>query len=164
MKGGERMTESDFLALFESHHNMVYRLAYASVRSAVDAEDITQTVFLKLLKNKNPIAPGKEKAWLAQVTVNACRDLQRSFWKRHTEPLDESIPCSDPEESALLEAVGRLPDKSRVVIHLHYYEGYNYEEIAEILHIRPSAVSMRLHRARNQLRSCLKEELDETVV
>lgn len=158
------MTEAEFLPLFDAYHNMVYRLALTSTRSVEDAEDITQTVFLKLLKNPTPITPGKEKAWLAQVTVNACRDLMRSFWRRRIQPLDETIPFYDSEESGLFAAVMALPDKSRVVVHLHYYEGYSYEEIGQILHIRPSAVSMRLHRARNLLWSKLKEEYDEPFI
>ena len=51
-----------------------------------------------------------------------------------------------------------LPEKLRVTIHLHYYEGYSCHEIAQILHVSPSAVSMRLHRARNRLRNQLKED------
>ncbi len=69
------MTEAAFLPLFDQYHNMVYRLALTSLRSAHDAEDMVQTVFLKLLSSPSPPAPGKEKAWLAQVTVNGCRDL-----------------------------------------------------------------------------------------
>lgn len=51
-----------------------------------------------------------------------------------------------------------LPAKYRIVIHLHYYEGYTGAEIGEMLGIKPSAVSMRLHRARTMLRSVLQEE------
>lgn len=158
------MTEAELLALFDQYHNMVYRLALTVTRSPQDAEDIVQTVFLKLMNGKHRPLPGKEKAWLAQVTVNACRDLLRSFWRRKTQPLDESIPFSTPEEGALFEAVLALPAKYRMVIHLHYYEGYTCEEIGAFLNISPSAVSMRLHRARNLLRSNLKEDLDGPLV
>lgn len=158
------MTEAELLALFDQYHNMVYRLALTVTRSPQDAEDIVQTVFLKLLNGKHSPMPGKEKAWLAQVTVNACRDLLRSFWRRKTQPLDESIPFSAPEEGALFEAVLALPAKYRMVIHLHYYEGYTCEEIGTFLNLSPSAVSMRLHRARNLLRSNLKEDLNGPLV
>lgn len=156
------MTDAEFLRLFDQHHNMVYRLALAATKSPQDAEDIVQTVFLKLLDHQ--LMPGKERAWLAQVTVNACRDLMRSFWRRKVLPLDESISFSSPEEGALFEAVMALPAKYRVVIHLHYYEGYTYAEIGKMLNISPSAVSMRLHRARDLLWSSLKEEFDEPLV
>ena len=155
------MTEEDFLPLFDQYHNMVYRIALVSIRSQQDAEDIVQTVFLKLLEGKTRPMPGHEGAWLTTVTVNACRDLMRWNWRRKTEPLDETIPFSDPEESALFEAVTALPNKYRMVVHLHYYEGYTHDEISSMLNITPSAVSMRLHRARNLLRSALKEDINE---
>lgn len=159
------MTETEFLPLFDQYHNMVYRLALVMTRSVQDAEDIVQTVFLKLLDGTAGPMPNHERAWLTKVTVNACRDLARSFYRRKTEPLDESIPTTAPEEGALLEAVAALPAKYRAVIHLHYYEGYTCDEISGLLHIGPSAVSMRLHRARKLLRSNLnEEEYDEPVV
>ena len=155
------MTEDEFLPLFDKYHNMVYRIALVSTKSPQDAEDIVQTVFLKLLEGNTRPLPGHERAWLTTVTVNTCRDLMRWNWRRKTEPLDESIPFSDPEESALFEAVTALPKKYRMVVHLHYYEGYTCDEISNLLNITPSAVSMRLHRARSLLRSTLKEDFNE---
>ena len=155
------MTEDEFLPLFDQYHNMVYRIALVSIRSQQDAEDIVQTVFLKLLEGKTLPMPSHERAWLTTVTINTCRDLMRWNWRRKTEPLDETIPFSDPEESALFEAVTALPNKYRMVVHLHYYEGYTHDEISSMLNITPSAVSMRLHRARNLLRSALKEDINE---
>lgn len=158
------MTEAEFLPLFDRYHNMVYRLALTVTCSTQDAEDVTQVVFLKLLDGKSAPAPGKERAWLARVTVNACRDLLRSFWRRNTQPLDEMISFSSSEEGALFDAVMALPKKYRVVVHLHYYEGYTCAEIAGMLRIGPSAVSMRLHRARELLRNRLKEESYEKLI
>ena len=156
------MTDSEFLQLFDQHHNMVYRLALTTTKSPQDAEDIVQTVFLKLWKQQ-PL-PRKERAWLAQVTVNACRDLMKTLWRRKVLPLYETVSFSAPEESALFDAVMALPAKYRVAVHLHYYEGYSYDEIGKMLNISSSAVSMRLHRARNLLRSSLKEEDNESLV
>lgn len=67
------MTEAEFLPLFDRYRSMVYGLALSYTRSPQDAEDVCQSVFLKLMEA--PPAPGKEKAWLAQVTVNHCRNL-----------------------------------------------------------------------------------------
>ncbi len=156
------MTEDEFLPLFDRYHNMVYKIALVYTRSPQDSEDIVQTVFLKLIEGNTRPVTGYERAWLAKVTVNACRDLLRWNLRRETEPLDETIPFNDPEESALFEAVESLPKKYRLAIHLHYYEGYTCDEIGEILGITPSAVSMRLHRARKLLRSILKEDINES--
>ena len=57
-----------------------------------------------------------------------------------------------------------LPINYRTVVHLHYYEGYTFAEIGEMLQIKPSAVSMRIHRARNLLRSSLQEDAYEQLV
>ncbi len=153
------MTQEEIVELFDRYHNMVYRLALTLTRSAPDAEDVTQTVFLKLLSGCPSPKKGAEKAWLTQVTVNSCRDLFRFFRKHPTLPLEEAEAISlAPEENALLDAVMTLPTAQRAAVHLHYYEGYSIEETAALLRTKPSTVSMRLHRARKQLRSILKEE------
>lgn len=158
------MTREEVLCLFDAYHNMVYRLALTMTHSRQDAEDITQTVFLKLLDGKSAPTAGKERSWLAAVTVNACKDLLRSFWRRNIEPLNELIPVQLSQERELFDAVMALPAKYRVVVHLHYYEGYTFSEIGGMLQIKPSAVSMRLHRARNLLRSSLQEDAYERFV
>ena len=145
------MTETDFLPLFDSCHQAVYRLALSITRSPQDAEDIVQTAFLKLLSTKRPPAPGKEKAWLIQVALNASRDLLRTRHRQGWISLEESIPALPRESSLLYEAVTALPEKERIAVHLHYYEGYSCAEIAKLLRVTPSAISMRLHRARKQL-------------
>lgn len=144
------MTEERLLSLFGEYHNMVYRLALSCTRSPQDAEDVVQTVFLKLLESANPPAEGKEKAWLAKVTINAGRDLLRSAPKSRWEPLEDTIPAPE-EERGLFQTVMSLPPKYRAAVYLHYYEGYTLAETARLLHTGLSAVSMRLHRARKLL-------------
>ncbi|MGM9537243.1 MAG: RNA polymerase sigma factor [Candidatus Onthomonas sp.] len=156
------MTEAQLLDLFDQYHNDVYRLALSCTRSPQDAEDVTQTVFLKLWERRPELTPGKEKAWLTQVTVNQCRDLLRALRRHRVEPLEAAagVTFTHPEESALFAAVLSLPARERVAVHLHYYEGYSQEEVAKLLKLSPSAISMRLHRARKHLKSALKEEYD----
>ena len=81
------MTEDEFLPLFDQYHNTVYRIALVSTRSKQDAEDIVQTVFLKLLQQPS-LEPGKEKQWLLRVTANECKSLLRCAWWRKTAPLE----------------------------------------------------------------------------
>ena len=92
------------------------------------------------------------------MTVNQCRDLLKSSWRRRTAPLEEAVYFSVPEDRELFQAVMALPPKDRVVIHLHYYEGYTAREIGSQLGISESAVQNRLMRARKRLKSLLKEE------
>ena len=135
----------------------MYRLALSYTKSVPDAEDVCQTVFLKLLQQPTR-PPEAEKAWLIRVTVNQCRDLLKSSWRRRTAPLEEAVYFSVPEDRELFQAVMALPPKDRVVIHLHYYEGYTAREIGSQLGISESAVQNRLMRARKRLKSLLKEE------
>ncbi len=143
-------------SIFESYKNDVYRLALSFTRSTQEAEDVCQTVFLKLLEAPR-ITPGKERAWLMQVTANQCRNLLKSAWWRKTAPMEDSAALTASEDSGIFQAVMSLPPKYRVVIYLHYYEEYTTQETADLLHISQSAVTTRLSRAREMLRAQLKE-------
>lgn len=146
----------DVLTLFHRYKDDVYRLALSCTRSPQEAEDICQSVFLKLMEHPH-ITPGKEKAWLMQVTVNQCRSLLRSHWWSRTAPMDEKLPTPTAEGDGVREAVMALEPKYRVVIYLYYYEQYSVKEIAGLLRISPSNVSTRLFRARELLRKRLEE-------
>ena len=142
---------------FYKYKDAVYRLALSYTKSAADAEDVCQSVFLKMME-QNYIAPGKEKAWLLQTTANTCRNLLRSSWWRKNSPLDDTIPADiSPEYADVYQAVIALQPKYRVVIYLHYYEEYATKEIAQLLHISQTAVTTRLSRGREMLKNTLKE-------
>lgn len=146
---------TDAADLFRQYRDDVYRLALSYTRSPQEAEDVSQTAFLKLLEQPN-ITPGKEKAWLMQVTANECRSLLRSAWWKRTAPL-EKCTAAAPEGSGILQQVLELPPKYRVVIYLHYYECCTTAEIARLLKISQTAVTTRLARGRQQLKDRIKE-------
>ena len=143
-------------SLFRSYKDDVYRLALSYTKSIQEAEDVCQTVFLKLLEQKE-ITPGKERAWLMQVTANTCRNLLRSAWWKRTVPIEETLPVLDPQYTDTLEKVMTLPPKYRVMIYLRYYEELSTKEMAQLLHISQSAVTTRLNRARRMLKTALEE-------
>lgn len=148
----------DIEPLFYRYKDDVYRLALSYTRSVQEAEDVCQTVFLKLMEQKT-IAPGKERAWLMQVTANECRNLLRSGWWKRTAALDETLSVEMPQTGYVFHSVMQLAPKYRVVIYLRYFEEYSTQEIAQLLHISQSAVTTRLNRARQMLKPMLKEEL-----
>ena len=157
------MTEQAFTAAAEQHLDMVYRIALNCLRVPADAEDAAQTVLLRLWQSDTEFAGGEHlRYWLARVTVNVCRDMTRSPWRRRTVSLDSCREpvFQDPEHRELYEAVMALPAKYRVAIHLFYYEDYSVEEIAAILHITPGNVKTRLSRGRSALRGALQEAWD----
>lgn len=143
-------------ALFRKYKDDVYRLALSYTKSTQEAEDVCQTVFLKLMEQMQ-ITPGKEKAWLMQVTANTCRNLLRSAWWKRTVPMEESMQISVTQENGIFQAVMALPPKYRVLVYLRYYEELSTREMAQLLHISQSAVTTRLTRARHMLKDQLKE-------
>ena len=142
--------------LFNTYRDDVFRLAVSYTRNTQEAEDVCQTVFLKLLEQKH-IQPGKEKAWLMQVTANQCRSLLRSAWWKTTVAMDDTLSVQPPSTNGVLAAVMELPPKYRVVIYLHYYEDYSTAQIAKLLKISQTAVTTRLSRGRKALEEKLKE-------
>lgn len=147
---------NDALTLFQRYKDPVYRLALSMTGSPADAEDVCQTVFLKLLEKQPELPPEKEKAWLLQVAANECRSLWRKLRRRPTVPLDKALDLAAPEAEPLLRRVMELPRKDQAVLYLHYYEGFSTREVGDMLHLSQSAVTTRLLRARKKL----KEELE----
>ena len=83
MSNGSQRTGDSVAAAIERYGAMVYRLAYARTRSAADADDIFQEVFLKLLTHAPAFqSDGHEKAWLIRSRVNASVNLLKSAWRR----------------------------------------------------------------------------------
>ena len=96
-----------------------------------------------------------------RVTINACKDLLKSAFRRRTVPLEAALDqaaVQDREHREVLEAVLSLPSKYREVVYLHYYEGYTAAEIGAILRKRENTVYTLLRRAREQLRQKLEGE------
>jgi RNA polymerase sigma-70 factor (ECF subfamily) len=162
---GAQPKELDLDALFSAYGDMVYRLALVRTRSAADAEDVTQEVFLRLLR-ANPAFESEEhqKAWLIKVTVNCSKTLLGSAFRRHSVSLDAvgepgtDEPMPDP---TVYDAVLKLPQKFRTAVHLYYYESYSVKEIAAAMHASESAVKSWLFRARAALKEELKGAFDD---
>ena len=144
--------------LFRRYGDDVFRLAYSYLGARADAEDVCQSVFLKLAEGKTALLPGREKAWLLTCAANACKSQLRSFWRRNVGELDESLPFRDETDREVWDAVMALPPKYRAVIHLYYWEGYDQGEIGDILKISRTAVQTRMARARAMLKKELSDD------
>ena len=146
----------------ENYASTVKRICFIHLKNVADTEDICQTVFLKYAMNDKVFdSEAHEKAWIIRVTINACKDLLKSFFRKHTVSLDAYVEQGgvvDAAHSEVLEAVLALPEKYRRVIYLHYYEGYPAADIAEILRINVNTVYTQLTRAKTLLRDELGGE------
>jgi len=149
--------------IIEKYFNMVYKLALSQLKSVSGAEDITQEVFLRFIKETKPFQSDEHiKAWLIRVTVNCCRSLFSSSWFKKTVPLTELTDSAfeTPEKSDVYYAVLSLPKKYKAVIHLFYYEDLSVAQIAKYLNLKETTVKSQLHRGREMLKEKLKGGYD----
>lgn len=153
--------EQEVNTAIERHADMIRRLCMVHLKNYADTEDIFQTVFLKyVLSPVSFTSEEHEKAWFIRVTVNACKDLLKSFFRSRTVSLDEIIkqPSADAlsqDNREVLEAVLSLPAKYKDVVYLHYYEGYTAPEISRILGRNVNTVYTLLTRSKQLLREKL---------
>lgn len=149
----------------ERYADTVKRLCMVHLKNTADTEDIFQTVFLKYaLSSAEFESREHEKAWFIRVTINACKDLLKSFFRSRIVPLDElaELPAELSDDNReVLEAVLSLPDKYKEAVYLHYYEDYTAPEIGKILGKNVNTVYTLLNRARQTLREKLGGDGDE---
>ena len=153
-------SEEEVNMAVEKYSNMIRRLCMIHLKNYADTEDIFQNVFLKyVLSSVTFESEEHERAWFIRVTVNACKDLLKSFFRSRTVSLDELLeqPAALSEDNReVLEAVLALPEKYKDVVYLYYYEEYSAVEISHILKKNVNTVYTLLARARN----LLKEQLE----
>lgn len=141
---------------------MLINIAFHYTHNMADAEDIAQEAFVRLFTKRKELDISNQmaiKSWLIRVTINLSKDLLRSAWKRKTESMIENTVIVDSaEEDNMLVAVLNLPAKYRDVVYLHYYEGYRFNEIARLLHIKEKTIHTWHSRAKQMLRDELTEE------
>ncbi len=147
--------------LVDLYADMILRISYSYLKQTCDAEDICQTVFLKILtKGIRFTSPEHEKAWIIRTTVNCCKDHVKSAYFRRSVPLEEASAVAAPQapETGIMEGLKTLPEKYRVPIYLYYYEEYSAREIAQILGKTEVSINQYLSRGRRMLRTYLEKE------
>jgi len=156
--------------LFEQHHDRVFRTAYRVTGSAADAEDVLQTIFLRIARGQEGAdAADNTEAYLSRAAINASLDLLRSRKRSKTVAMDdvenrasvaEFVLQQNPEthqedrelRKLIREAVTKLGATAGQMFALRYFEGYGNAEIASLMNTSPLVVGVTLHRARARLR------------
>ena len=152
-------------SLVDKYGNMILRIAYTYLKNKADAEDTVQDVFLQII-DKNPIFNDEthEKSWIVRTTINMCKNKLNLFWNKNKCSIDDITGFANYDkystDSNVLKAVLSLPDKYRLVVYMYYYEGYSTPEISKMIEKSDTTIRSLLHRARNKLKSILKEEYD----
>lgn len=152
-----------FARLYEQYATDVLRVCYFYLSDREKAEDVCQDVFVRLMTTHPVLQPGREKSWLLKVALNRCRDLWRGAWLKRVilgGPTFELIPAPDEfsrrnDQQAMMAAINQLPATFKEVILLHYYQGMNIAEIAQMLELPEGTISSRLSRGRKKLESIL---------
>jgi RNA polymerase sigma-70 factor (ECF subfamily) len=168
--------QGELETLFQAHHKQIFRAAHRVTGSAADAEDVLQTVFLRLVKSSERYDLSENpQAYLTRSAVNASLDLIRSRIRANSVGLDEATPelietrSGNPEtqhadrelQTLIRQAVGRLGSTAAEMFVLRYYEGYDNREIAKFLGTSQMVVGVVLHRARTRLRKEIGQYLAE---
>lgn len=157
--------QQEIARIVETYADMLLRLALNRTQNVAEAEDIVQTVYLRLLRaNPRFRSASHEKAWLLRTAVNLCKDYQKSAARRTSVPLDEVTAAElPPETTEVLAVVNRLPEVDRYAVYLYYFERLSIGEIAHALGEKEGTVSSRLSRARKKLKPLLKGEGYESI-
>jgi RNA polymerase sigma-70 factor (ECF subfamily) len=125
------------------------------------AEDLTQNVFLRMLKYRNSYREGaKFQSWIYQMARNVFMDhyqeskSKNGFVKMETLPdrMDEDYQDTERQEKVLHQSLQRLPDEQRELLVLTRFQHMKYEEVAEIMNTSVANIKVKVHRAINKLR------------
>lgn len=160
---------------FREHHGRVFRAAYRVTGNASDAEDVLQTVFLRLARNGWPGASvGNIESYLYRAAVNAALDLVRA--RRDSQKVALEVVAPVLQEDARLEpdrrqsaqelgtllrrAIARLAPRAAEMFALRYFEGYDNPEIARMCATTTANVAVTLHRSRGQLQDAMRSYME----
>lgn len=165
----EKVRERDadaFEELYDSHHRLVYGVALRMLGDGAAAEDVTQTVFLKVWNSPELFRGGNFAAWIVRVTRNRALDLLRSRASRGESELPEALPEQESMEEAAFAridaqrvraALAALPAEQREPIELGFFSGITHEEIARRSGTPLGTVKTRIRSGLRKLRTALGE-------
>lgn len=149
--------------ILDVYGDSLYRLALSYLKNDADAQEVVQDTVIQLLRY-DPDFGGdekKEKGWLMKTAANLSRNRLRTLRTHPEEELDERFAGEEQADLKFVwDAVAELSVHHREVIHLFYQEGYTTKEIAEITGRREGTVRSDLSRAREELKTVLREKYD----
>ncbi len=177
--------EDAFEMLYRRYEKPVFSFIYRILMSAVDAEDLCQETFLRLVKEKKKYqVSGNFKTWIFRIALNLCRDrLRRKKFRSHrsmdaptlsqngniiefkntlSDPAPDQIECMEKDEMKVLiqRAFAKLPEKQRTVVILKEYQDLKFSEIAEIMKSPVGTIKSLNHRGHKKLKKILVKYID----
>lgn len=153
-----------FETLYDRHHRLVYGVATRMLDDGTAAEDVTQTVFLKVWNSPELYRGGNFAAWLVRVTRNRALDVLRARGQHPQSELPEALPETESIEEAAFahldalrvrQALAALPDEQRQPIELGFFGGITHVEIARRLQTPLGTIKTRIRTGLQRLRTTL---------
>ena len=174
-----------FAQLMRKHQKQIYNFTYRSLGSVEEAEDLTQDIFIAAFKGIRGFrGEAKFSTWLYRIALNQTRNrikylARRNFFARLTKKAEsdlghqvdglDALPdgSPSPEQWTMTkdlaykaqQCLNELPHQARQILILRDVQGFSYEELSEMLSLKPGTVKSRLHRARSVLQECLMQRL-----
>jgi RNA polymerase sigma-70 factor (ECF subfamily) len=147
--------------LYTAHHGMVFRTAHRITGNAADAEDVLQTVFLRLVRRESLDEIANPESYLRRSAVNAALDVVRARHESDTlemEKLPSSGSCTELRElrDTLRRILSKLPGRSAEMFAMRFFEGYSNQEIAKLMNLSQVVVAVTLHRTRRKVQKELR--------
>jgi RNA polymerase sigma-70 factor (ECF subfamily) len=153
-------------AFYNLFYKTIYNTCYRILSNAMDAEDCMQEAFIKAFNKIQFIGDAPPEAWLKRIAINTCLDTLKSK-HQDWEETDETFyianePPPDEEEinwkvEQIKIAIEKLPEKYRIILSLYLMEGYDHEEIAEILQLNEATARSQYARAKRKLIDIIKQ-------
>jgi len=145
-----------FAELFERHYDAVFRAALRVTGNPADAEDVLQTVFLRVLAGRGDVDAAAPPAYFRRAAVNAAVDLLRRRAVRAESVYDDRAPHAASRPPSLLKeqlrrAIATLDTDDATLFLLRHVEGLSIEELAAMFQLEKNNVTVRLHRIRHRL-------------
>jgi RNA polymerase sigma-70 factor (ECF subfamily) len=150
-----------FGELYQRYADVVFKSALRVTGSAADAEDVLQTVFLRLLNRGADADPWQSPdAYFRRAATNAAIDVIRRRSSRAESPVDEQMTAGESsplDKERLRRAIAALPPRDAELFVLRYVEGISNTELAEMFQMERTTVGTRLHRIRQSLQESLQQ-------
>lgn len=156
------MTEQEYNHTVKTISHRLYGFIYKSLRDEEDSNDIVQESFMKLWENRSKVEEEKAKSWLFTTAHNAMINfIKKSARTSSLDALEIDRGKDDKHTFELKEiidkALSHLPEQQKTILLLRDMEGYNYQEIGEILNLNESQVKVYLFRARQKMKEQIKD-------
>ena len=156
------MSEKEFLSQLKEHQNIIYKLVHLYATSEEDKKDLYQEILFQAWKTYSSFrGEAKFSTWLYRLSLNTIFTIQRKTNKveyTDTTKYEEQLitTSSDDEKERLYKVIRTLSDTERAIVSLHL-DGYDNKEAGELLGITANLVGVKLHRAKQQLTTLLKD-------